>query len=75
MRVRVNFTLEVDTESYRDAMGDDLTKEQIRKSMQDQAQAYLTGSLRGQGVDVALMSRNNVYRPQDRLTGREEVSA
>ncbi len=73
MRVRVNFTLEVDAESYRDAMGDDISKETIRRDIQERAQKYVTGSLKGIGVDAGLLSRNNVYSPEDRLTGRVSV--
>lgn len=73
MRVRVNFTVELDPEEYREVSGDDLTKEEIRNKIQEFAAREVLIRLNGEGVSTRLLGRNNVYDPKKRLTGRAGV--
>jgi len=73
MRVRVNFTVDVDVQQYNDAMGEDNTKIEIRNQIQEQCISYILLALGDQGVDIGLLGRNNVYDPKQRLTVAEHL--
>ncbi|AZS06600.1 hypothetical protein SEA_JACOREN57_33 [Mycobacterium phage JacoRen57] len=73
MRVRVNFTVEVDAEQYREAMGEELTKVEIRERIQNMALNRVMYGLGDEGVKVELLGRNNVYDPKQRLTVAEHL--
>ena len=74
MRVRVNFTIEVDPEEYREAMGEDLDKEQVRNDIQERAITDCVIGLSDQGVHARLLGRNNVYDAKSRTTRSEQLT-
>lgn len=73
MRVRVNFTVDVDVDQYCDAMDQDLSKVQVREQIQEQCLSYILMALGDQGVDIQLLGRNNVYDPNQKLTVAEHL--
>lgn len=73
MRVRVNFTVEVDPEEYREATGMELDKEQVRVEIQDRAISDTLEGLSDLGVQARLLGRNNVYDPKSRLTRSQHL--
>lgn len=73
MRVRVNFTVDVDVEEYRELTGEDLTKTQIRERMQEECITYLLYKYGDEGLKVDLLGRNNVYDPKQKLTVAEHL--
>jgi hypothetical protein len=73
MRVRVNFTIEVDLDDYRDKIGpEDITKEGLRTRLQTNAVDHLLYSLGDEGVKVNYLGQNNRYDPESRQTIHEE---
>lgn len=73
MRVRVNFTVELDPEVYRERTGEQLEKEDIRRQVQEAALREVLIRLNGEGVPCRLVGRNNVYDSKTRLTRSEHV--
>ena len=73
MRVRVNFTLEIDAEQYREAMQEELTKQEIRAVIQRDCRQDLMESLADKGVRAEMLGVNNVYDPVQRLTVAEHL--
>lgn len=73
MRVRVNFTLEVDVEDYREATGQDINKQVVREDIQEQCIAHIINELKGLGLKARLIGRNNVYDPKQGLTVAEHL--
>lgn len=68
MRVRVNFTLELDVEQYNDATEQDLSKDEVRREVQDTAASDIVLGLVDAGVRVRMLGRNNAYDPKLRTT-------
>jgi hypothetical protein len=68
MRIRINYTLEVDVDQYCEAMEADLEKEVIRKRVQDLAQRAVLQLLKKRGVRARMIGVNNVYDPIQKLT-------
>ena len=73
MRVRVNFTVDLDVQQYNEAMDEDTTKVDIRKRIQEDCISYLLRKYGDLGVDIGLLGRNNVYDPKQRLTVAEHL--
>jgi hypothetical protein len=73
MRVRINFTIDVDVEEYREMMQQELTKVQVRESIQEQCIDYITMALGDKGVETRVRARNNVYDPAQKLTVAEHL--
>jgi hypothetical protein len=73
MRIRMNFTLDLDVEQYCEAMDQDLTKVEVRERVQEQCIASIMRHLIAKGVDVELLGRNNVYDPIQKLTVAEHL--
>ena len=73
MRVRVNFTLEVDPEAYREASGEELSKEEIRHVVQETAIRDVMSRFNAEGVPTRLLGRNNVYDASTRSTRSEQL--
>lgn len=73
MRIRLNFTLDVDVDQYNDATEQELTKVQVREQIQEQAINDIMYWLIDQGVKVELLGRNNVYDPHQKLTVAEHL--
>ena len=73
MRVRVNFTVDLDVQQYNEAMDEDTTKVDIRKRIQEDCISYLLMKYGDLGVDIGLLGRNNVYDPKQRLTVAEHL--
>lgn len=57
MRVRVNFTLDLDPEQYREAFEVEDSNEEIRRDLQDRAYSELVLYLRDEGVRARRVSR------------------
>ncbi|UOW93111.1 hypothetical protein SEA_NOSHOW_43 [Mycobacterium phage NoShow] len=74
MRVRVNFTVDLDPETYRERTGEDLTKEEIRKQVQDLALREVLIRINGEGVPCRPLGQNNVYDPRTRTTRSEQLA-
>lgn len=73
MRVRVNFTVEVDVDEYRDKIGPpNATKEDIRRWIQGDAINRVTFGLGDEGVSCTYLGQNNRYDPETRQTIHEE---
>lgn len=73
MRVRLNYTIDIDVQQYCDALDEDLTKVQIRHRIQEDNIRALLQTLKDQGVEVELLGRNNVYDPAQKLTVAEHL--
>lgn len=73
MRVRINYTLDVDVDQYCDATDQDLTKMQVREQIQEDCIQSLIANLEDAGVKVELLGRNNVYDPKQKLTVAEHL--
>lgn len=73
MRVRLNYTIDIDVQQYQDALGEDMTKVQIRNKIQEDNIRALLEELKDQGVEVELLGRNNVYDPAQKLTVAEHL--
>ena len=73
MRVRVNFTVDLDVQQYNEAMDEDTSKIDIRKRIQEDCISYLLRKYGDLGVDIGLLGRNNVYDPKQRLTVAEHL--
>lgn len=62
MRVRVNFTIDLDLDEYRDAFEVDLDKTQVRDEVQNIATTRLLSFLIDEGVTgVRYLGKNNVH--------------
>lgn len=73
MRVRVNFTVEVDVDEYREKIGpENATKEDIRRWIQSDAISRVTYGLGDEGVTCNYLGKNNEYDPETRQTIHEE---
>jgi hypothetical protein len=68
VRIRLNFTLEVDVEQYNLTTHQDLNKDEIRHQVQEDVIKETMNSLKYKGVRAGLIGRNNVYDPAQRLT-------
>lgn len=68
MRIRVNFTIEVDPEAFREGTGEQLDKEEIRHTVQERAISDCIEGLSDRGVRARLLGQNNVYDARARLT-------
>lgn len=73
MRVRVNFTVDLDVQQYNDARDEDNSKVEIRRQIQEDCISFLMHKYRDLGVDIGLLGRNNVYDPKQRLTVAEHL--
>ncbi len=73
MRVRVNFTVDLDVQQFNDAMDDTSSKIDIRRQLQEDCISYLLMKYADLGVDIGLLGRNNVYDPKQRLTVAEHL--
>ena len=73
MRVRINFTVDLDVQQYNEAMDEDTSKIDIRKRIQEDCISYLLMKYGDLGVDIGLLGRNNVYDPKQRLTVAEHL--
>lgn len=73
MRVRINFTVDLDVQQYNEAMDEDTSKIDIRKRIQEDCISYLLRKYGDLGVDIGLLGRNNVYDPKQRLTVAEHL--
>jgi hypothetical protein len=73
MRVRVNFTIDVDLDDYRETMEVDMTKDEIRKTIQERAITDTVLNLTDEGVGCRLLGRNNAYDSEQRLTRSEQL--
>lgn len=73
MRVRVNYTLDVDVDQYCDATDQDLTKMEVRSEIQEQCITETIKRLEHAGVEVNLLGRNNVYDAAQKLTVAEHL--
>lgn len=73
MRVRLNFTLDVDVKEYCDKTKQDLNKMQVRMQIQEDCIDHIVKKYRAKGLDVGLLGRNNVYDPIQRLTVAEHL--
>lgn len=73
MRVRINFTVDLDVQQYNEAMDEDTSKIDIRKRIQEDCISYLLTKYGDLGVDIGLLGRNNVYDPKQRLTVAEHL--
>lgn len=73
MRIRMNFTLDLDVEQYCEATDQDLTKVEVRERVQEQCITNIMRHLINKGVDVELLGRNNVYDPIQKLTVAEHL--
>ena len=73
MRVRINFTVDLDVQQYNEAMDEDTSKIDIRKRIQEDCISYLLRKYGDLGVDIGLLGRNNVYDPNQRLTVAEHL--
>lgn len=73
MRVRVNFTIDLDPEQYREILGIEATKDEIRKDIQESAISDVVIGLNDVGIKARLLGRNNVYDPRQRLTVAEHL--
>lgn len=73
MRVRVNFTLEVDVEDYREATGQEINRQVVREDIQEQCIAHIVGELQKLGLGARLLGRNNVYDRKQGLTVAEHL--
>ena len=72
MRVRVNFTVDIDVENYRKKTGTDLTKSVIREDIQEQCRDFVMTFLKEQGIRAQYLGQNNKYDPKSRQTIHEE---
>lgn len=73
MRVRMNFTIEVDVDEYRNKVGpEDISKTALRARLQNDCVEYLENALGDQGVRVNYLGQNNRYDPESRQTIHEE---
>lgn len=73
MRVRNNYTLEVDVEQYCEATEQDLTKVEVRDQIQKLAIELVITHLTEAGVKVDMLGLNNVYDPIQKLTVAEHL--
>lgn len=73
MRVRINFTVDLDVQQYNEAMDEDTSKIDIRKRIQEDCISFLLAKYGDLGVDIGLLGRNNVYDPKQRLTVAEHL--
>lgn len=73
MRVRINYTLDVDVEQYCEATDQDLSKVEVREQIQEQCISSIIRQLVKKGVNVELLGRNNVYDPKQKLTVAEHL--
>lgn len=73
MRVRINFTVDLDVQQYNEAMDEDNTKVDIRARIQEDCISFLLAKYADLGVDIGLLGRNNVYDPAQRLTVAEHL--
>ena len=73
MRVRHNFTIDVDVEQYNEATGQCLSKDQVRKEIQESCITAVLEGLADVGVKASMLGRNNVYDPIQRLTVAEHL--
>lgn len=73
MRVRVNFTLDLEVQDYNERTNQELNKVQVREQIQERCLEYIMTDLERQGIDVELLGRNNVYDPKQRLTVAEHL--
>lgn len=73
MRVRINYTIDVDVQQYCDATGQDMSKMAIRNKIQEDNIKALLKELAKQGVEVEMLGRNNVYDPIQKLTVAEHL--
>ena len=73
MRVRINFTVDLDVQQYNEAMDEDTSKIDIRKRIQEDCISYLLRKYGDLVVDIGLLGRNNVYDPKQRLTVAEHL--
>lgn len=74
MRVRVNFTIDLDPEQYREVFETELDKGQIREEIQERAISDCVLGLGDEGIQVRLLGRNNVYDPKTRTTRSEQLA-
>jgi hypothetical protein len=77
MRVRVNFTIEIDVDQYREKIGAGVinTKQEIRAAIQGQCEEYILLSLADEGVNARSLGINNAYDPTSRQTMHEDLVA
>ena len=73
MRVRINFTVDLDVQQYNEAMDEDTSKTDIRSRIQEDCISFLLAKYGDLGVDIGLLGRNNVYDPKQRLTVAEHL--
>lgn len=73
MRVRVNYTVEVDVEQYNEATGQDLSKDEVRREIQDKGSTDVVLGLVDEGVKVRMLGRNNCYDPLLRTTRAQHL--
>lgn len=73
MRVRINFTVDLDVQQYNEAMDEDTSKVDIRARIQEDCISFLLAKYGDLGVDIGLLGRNNVYDPKQRLTVAEHL--
>lgn len=73
MRVRVNFTVDLDVQQFNDAVDEDNSKVDIRARIQEDCISFLLAKYADLGVDIGLLGRNNVYDPKQRLTVAEHL--
>lgn len=74
MRIRVNFTIEVDVEEYRQKLGAGIlnTKEEIRAAIQGQCEEYILLSLGDEGVSARSLGINNAYDRESKQTMHQD---
>lgn len=73
MRIRMNFTIDLDVEQYCEATDQDLTKVEVREQVQERCIASIMQHLERKGVDAELLGRNNVYDAFQKLTVAEHL--
>ncbi len=72
MRVRINFTVDIDVDDYREKMGVDLNQAVLRQDIQEQCRDFVLDTFRGHGLKISYLGQNNKYDPETRQTIHEE---
>jgi len=74
MRIRINFTIDLDLEEYREQTAADMSKDELRREIQEAASSDVILELHNLGVRSArLLGSNNVYDRRTRTTRSEQL--